>query len=98
MGFAAQRPQNGIHFAILRNDFMLHSPPGSAFGDAQLRQVENNTIAASFGSLSTLASQLHRRNLALAAPEFLPCVPANSTVSGLAAGFKVLPGPRRFFL
>ena len=50
--------------AILRSDYMLHEPheesvQGEARG-AHLLQVELNTIASSFGSLSSRVSELHR--------------------------------------
>ncbi len=44
----------GIH----RSDYMLHCDGNQA--PAVLQQVEINTVAASFSSLSALVSQLHR--------------------------------------
>jgi len=81
-----------MHFAILRNDFMLHSEPGTPFAAAELRQVEINTIAASFGCLSTLAARMHRRCLQLAAPDVIPHLPTNNATRGLADGLKVRGG------
>lgn len=46
----------GIH----RNDYLLHAKSGAEAKSAKIQQVEFNTIAASFGSLSTRTSQLHR--------------------------------------
>lgn len=43
-----------IALAVNRSDYMLHAPTAS------LLQVELNTIASSFGCLSTLVSRLHR--------------------------------------
>ena len=43
--------------AILRSDYMLHDADDG--GGARLLQVELNTIAASFGCLSTRVSELH---------------------------------------
>ena len=45
---------NGISLAITRSDYMLHEPTGI------MLQVELNTIASSFGCLSSLVSKLHR--------------------------------------
>ncbi|KAL4538452.1 hypothetical protein Ndes2526B_g03244 [Nannochloris sp. 'desiccata'] len=52
---AARAARKGcdISLAINRSDYMLHSPTSS------LLQVELNTIASSFGCLSTLVSRLH---------------------------------------
>ena len=47
----------GARLAILRSDYMLHDAED---GDAaRLMQVELNTIASSFGSLSSRVSALH---------------------------------------
>jgi hypothetical protein len=43
----------GIH----RSDYLIHAGANEA---PKLQQVELNTIAASFSSLSTLVSRLHR--------------------------------------
>jgi hypothetical protein len=48
---------------IFRSDYLLHeSEPGKPL---ELRQVEFNTIASSFGALSQRANELHRWVLAL---------------------------------
>ncbi|KAI9361913.1 glutathione synthetase [Pilaira anomala] len=52
----AQTASLGIH----RNDYLLHAKNGTDAKTAKIQQVEFNTIAASFGSLSTRTSQLHR--------------------------------------
>ena len=85
--------------AVLRSDYMLHdAADGSA---ARLLQVELNTIAASFGCLSTRVSQLHthlaqrfealRRWLWLSAgkPSRLrldATLPPNAALAGIAEG------------
>lgn len=48
----ARRGEEGV-LAVLRSDYMLHAPTNS------LLQVELNTIASSFGCLSTLVSRMH---------------------------------------
>lgn len=50
---AAQQGSERV-LAITRSDYMLHQPTNS------LLQVELNTIASSFGCLSTLVGRLHR--------------------------------------
>ncbi|PSC71148.1 glutathione synthetase [Micractinium conductrix] len=49
---AARRDSEGV-LAVLRSDYMLHAPTNG------LLQVELNTIASSFGCLSTLVSRMH---------------------------------------
>jgi len=44
---------------VLRSDYMLHKPDGSV-EDASLLQVELNTIASSFGCLSSKVSKMHK--------------------------------------
>ena len=89
----------GARLAVLRSDYMLHdAEDGSA---ARLLQVELNTIAASFGCLSTRVSQLHthlaqrfaalRRQLWLSAgkPSRLKLdetLPPNAALAGIAEG------------
>ena len=89
----------GARLAVLRSDYMLHdAEDGSA---ARLLQVELNTIAASFGCLSTRVSQLHthlaqrfaalRRQLWLSAgkPSRLrldETLPPNAALAGIAEG------------
>ncbi|KAF7724278.1 hypothetical protein EC973_001179 [Apophysomyces ossiformis] len=45
---------------IYRCDYLLHAPEGADTKTARIQQVEFNTIAASFASLSTRASEMHR--------------------------------------
>lgn len=46
-----------VKLGLLRNDFMLHAVSGQPI---ELRQVEINTISASFAMLSGRISALHR--------------------------------------
>lgn len=48
-----------LHLGIFRSDYMLHAPNG-VNGDITLKQVEFNTISASFGTLSEQTAALHR--------------------------------------
>ncbi|KAG0258932.1 hypothetical protein BG011_002980 [Mortierella polycephala] len=52
----AQPASLGIH----RSDYIIHLNQGQDFSDAKIKQVELNTIAVSFGSLSSLTADLHR--------------------------------------
>ncbi|KAF9573649.1 hypothetical protein EC968_008286 [Mortierella alpina] len=56
----AQPASLGVH----RSDYIIHLNQGQAFTDAKIKQVELNTISVSFGSLSSLTSDLHRYLLA----------------------------------
>jgi len=69
-----------IALAINRSDYMLHVPTSS------LLQVELNTIASSFGCLSTLVTRLHRHIMqrAKASSEELEALPANEAMEGIA--------------
>ncbi|KAI9003379.1 glutathione synthase [Hyaloraphidium curvatum] len=50
-----------IHLGLHRSDYMIHAPGlTSASPEAKLYQVEINTIASSFSSLSSKVSDLHR--------------------------------------
>ncbi|OAX83008.1 glutathione synthetase [Emergomyces africanus] len=46
-----------LSLGLFRSDYIAHRPPGSA--GASLKQVEFNTISASFGGLSALVAELH---------------------------------------
>ncbi|ORZ19344.1 glutathione synthase [Absidia repens] len=52
----AQSASLGIH----RCDYLLHADLGKDTSTARIQQVEFNTIASSFGSLSTRTSELHK--------------------------------------
>ncbi|KAE8260130.1 hypothetical protein A4X13_0g517 [Tilletia indica] len=93
-----------LHLGLFRSDYLLHDPdddpdrPAESTGKdraLELKQVEFNTISASFGSLSTRASELHRFShistgaFFNAAPEqlaTLDSLPPNRALQTLAAG------------
>ncbi|KAG0243011.1 hypothetical protein BGX31_011327 [Mortierella sp. GBA43] len=52
----AQPASLGLH----RSDYIIHLNPGQDFSEAKIKQVELNTISASFGCLSSLTGDLHR--------------------------------------
>ncbi|KAI0647110.1 glutathione synthase [Trametes meyenii] len=78
------------HLGIFRSDYLLHQPEPNA--PPELKQVEFNTISASFGSLSENVAQLHRHLLATteyynSSPVLRPeNLPPNNPISGLAEG------------
>lgn len=49
-----------IQLGILRSDYMVHDNSRSGDNEVNLFQVELNTIASSFGSLSTIISEAHQ--------------------------------------
>lgn len=76
-----------VSLAINRSDYMLHSSEGDK---RSLLQVELNTIASSFGSLSTKISEMHRE---LQEMEDMNCesalkknVPVNVALDEIAGG------------
>ena len=84
----AGRDVQKVHLGINRSDYMLHSE-GTA--SPSIKQVEINTIASSFGCLSTEVTRLHR----YLAQKVLGCtrlftpswlLPYNDTMRGLAHG------------
>mmetsp|Transcript_6909 Transcript_6909/g.13870 ORF Transcript_6909/g.13870 Transcript_6909/m.13870 type:complete len:467 (-) Transcript_6909:49-1449(-) len=62
---------------LIRHDYMLHSSGG-------VKQVEVNTIASSFGCLSTSVAQLHTANSLLSSPPVT--VAPNSALHQLSTG------------
>lgn len=49
-----------LTLGIFRSDYMVHVNPSEGDGKSQIKQVEFNTIASSFGGLSDLVCKLHR--------------------------------------
>ncbi|KAK2878166.1 hypothetical protein FQN49_001091 [Arthroderma sp. PD_2] len=84
-----------LSLGLFRSDYMVHSPLGSS-EETRLKQVEFNTIAASFGGLSCLVSELHTSLLSSPTGESIvypshPALkgnlpPVNTAVPTLAAG------------
>ncbi|KAL8734818.1 MAG: hypothetical protein Q9166_001170 [cf. Caloplaca sp. 2 TL-2023] len=48
-----------LSLGVFRSDYMIHKDPGTPEANPTIKQVEFNTIASSFGGLSTKVSQLH---------------------------------------
>jgi glutathione synthase len=49
-----------LALGLFRSDYMVHVDPTAAKPEPCIRQVEFNTIASSFGGLSSRVSQLHK--------------------------------------
>jgi len=82
-----------LTLGLFRSDYMIHLDPTQSSPKPTIRQVEFNTIASSFGGLSSRVTSLHRYLLQTAAypreaamairPELLP---TNSSIESLASG------------
>ncbi|KAJ1865177.1 Glutathione synthetase [Coemansia sp. RSA 989] len=91
----------GIH----RSDYLIHAPENEPNAQPQAKQVEFNTIAASFGSLSAIVGDFHRFMLKRTGYEGLLKsgeisqyqLPVNESLTsigdGLAAGFELYGQP-----
>ena len=76
-----------LSLAINRSDYMLHSKEGDV---RSLLQVELNTIASSFGSLSTKISEMHREMSDMEQQESVARairnIPRNSALDNISGG------------
>lgn len=88
-----------LTLGLFRSDYMVHTDQSSPSGSTGLKQVEFNTIASSFGGLSTQVSRLHKYLLSINAyPESTSSIikaealrqskSASSLAQGLAAAHK----------
>ncbi|KAF7556084.1 hypothetical protein G7046_g6409 [Stylonectria norvegica] len=84
-----------LSLGLFRSDYMVHQDTSSPTPTLQAKQVEFNTIASSFGGLSTYTSKLHKflatteyPLLDNAIPQGTLDLPENNTVQGLAAGIE----------
>ncbi|KAI4137130.1 MAG: hypothetical protein L6R39_007461 [Caloplaca ligustica] len=82
-----------LSLGLFRSDYMIHTDPNDSSAGPVLRQVEFNTIASSFGGLSTKLSQLHSYLHSIAAyPSSTPpliapsSLPANPSIDSLTLG------------
>ncbi|RSH94834.1 hypothetical protein EHS25_004640 [Saitozyma podzolica] len=81
-----------LHLGIFRSDYLLHATDPA--GPLDIKQVEFNTIAASFGALSQRAGEMHRylaeeTNQYFGASSHLAdldAYPANESLREIAAG------------
>jgi len=49
-----------LSLGIFRSDYMVHKDPSDPRSQPQIKQVEFNTIASSFGGLAAKVSGLHK--------------------------------------
>ncbi|KAH8880396.1 glutathione synthetase-like protein [Thozetella sp. PMI_491] len=82
-----------LSLGLFRSDYMVHKETSAAGETMTVKQVEFNTIAASFGGLSAHTSGLHKFLGAteyplLANGAFSVNLPTNDSTAGLAKGLK----------
>ncbi|KHN99510.1 glutathione synthetase large chain [Metarhizium album ARSEF 1941] len=84
-----------LSLGLFRSDYMVHEDKSSEPPAAQAKQVEFNTIAASFGGLSVCTSKLHKflakTEYPLISQPLAPGaldLPENNAISGLAGGIE----------
>ncbi|KAI9834586.1 MAG: hypothetical protein M1819_002962 [Sarea resinae] len=82
-----------LSLGLFRSDYMVHVDPSSSEAKPEIKQVEFNTIASSFGGLSTRVSELHKYLLSIGAyPQSEPplisstSLPPNLSIPSLSAG------------
>lgn len=79
-----------LTLGLFRSDYLLHAVDDNS---PTIKQVEFNTISASFGSLATRTSELHRAMHQLGAYDDLNInakdLPINPALQGLASGLAV---------
>ncbi|KAK4893089.1 Glutathione synthetase [Elasticomyces elasticus] len=82
-----------LNLGLFRSDYMVHTDPTNPQSGPCVKQVEFNTIASSFGGLSSHVSGLHKHLLAIDAyPEAVASIinekslPESKSVPGLALG------------
>ncbi|CAL8582181.1 Glutathione synthetase [Xanthoria parietina] len=83
-----------LSLGLFRSDYMVHTDPANPDSKPTIKQVEFNTIASSFGGLSTKVSQLHSylNEIAAYPPTSPPTIaypsfPANPCIESLSHGF-----------
>ncbi|KAH7023644.1 hypothetical protein EDB80DRAFT_47746 [Ilyonectria destructans] len=84
-----------LSLGLFRSDYMVHQDTSTSTPSLQVKQVEFNTIAASFGGLSTYTSLLHQYLAKTEYPlldssiaEDALDLPENTTAHGLVAGIE----------
>ncbi|KDE05484.1 glutathione synthetase [Microbotryum lychnidis-dioicae p1A1 Lamole] len=80
-----------LHLGLFRSDYLLHLPAGQTAAQPTIKQVEFNTISASFGCLSSKVTDLHSYLLQTGSYPSDPrlrseALPANPSLQGLATG------------
>jgi glutathione synthase len=82
-----------LALGLFRSDYMVHFDPENTTAEPGIKQVEFNTIASSFGGLSSKVSMLHRHIHSISAyPSSLSSIvkeqslPQSKSIPSLAAG------------
>ncbi|MCJ1248167.1 hypothetical protein MMC30_005384 [Trapelia coarctata] len=80
-----------LSLGLFRSDYMVHIDPSTPSAPPQIKQVEFNTIASSFGGLASQVSLLHKHLLATTSypppPSLLPpSLPPNPSITHLTTG------------
>ncbi|KAF6223627.1 hypothetical protein HO133_000470 [Letharia lupina] len=82
-----------LSLGIFRSDYMVHKDPSNQEAKTEIKQVEFNTIASSFGGLSAKVSALHKHLLSISAyPPTIPplisdsSLPPNPSIASLSRG------------
>ncbi|KAK4548498.1 hypothetical protein LTR36_009408 [Oleoguttula mirabilis] len=81
-----------LNLGLFRSDYMVHVDPSDSKSSPTVKQVEFNTIASSFGGLSSQVSALHKHLRSIDAyPKSEPAIrdsalPSATSVPGLALG------------
>ncbi|EMC96918.1 hypothetical protein BAUCODRAFT_432785 [Baudoinia panamericana UAMH 10762] len=85
-----------LQLGLFRSDYMVHVDPADTSPSPAVKQVEFNTIASSFGGLSSQVSALHKHLLSIDAyPDTISSIvneaalPQSSSVPQLARGMAV---------
>ncbi|MCJ1478658.1 hypothetical protein MMC13_007339 [Lambiella insularis] len=78
-----------LSLGLFRSDYMVHVDPSTPSATPQIKQVEFNTIASSFGGLASQVSLLHQHLLSTSAypphPSLHPsALPTNPSIPSLA--------------
>lgn len=82
-----------LSLGIFRSDYMVHKDPSNLDAKPEIKQVEFNTIASSFGGLSAKVSALHNHLLSISAyppttPPFIShsSLPPNPSIESISRG------------
>lgn len=81
-----------LSLGLFRSDYMVHTEPEAETANTTIKQVEFNTIASSFGGLSSKVSGLHSYLAAISAYPPGPTetsFPSNPSVDSLSRGLAI---------
>ncbi|KAI9762623.1 MAG: hypothetical protein M4579_000241 [Chaenotheca gracillima] len=83
--------EQDLSLGMFRSDYMVHVDPSASEPNPELRQVEFNTIASSFGGLAARVSELHKYLHSISAYTADPLIsssalPNNKSIASLTEG------------